>query len=314
MNTNIANIEIGLKKYGKIYLPNIGLFTIHRESASPNWDELALNPPHENIVFISDEELFNISMQNIKIPEVCKLQSESMMSNLISQKEVDLPSLGRLLMDNQQHIQFIPYESNVINAFYNELKPVPFELVDHDVPIASIAEPVLRKPASKNSRWFLLLLILPFLLIYFYSNRNSDFPLEKIPNGKVNIKPELPPKEGVILLPEHDNDKDTEAGHVIPEIQNDSNAEERNWNAKKSESHSSPSVEFTNPCYIIVGSFLNHHNSVRLKEKLEADGYTVQLFPYQSYMRVGIHLDCIDADSTLSTIRQNIHKDAWLIK
>lgn len=305
---------MGLKKYGKVYLPNIGLFSIQRESASPNWDALSLNPPHENLEFISDGELLNTSKQNIKIPDVCKFQSESLMLNLVNQKEVDLPALGRLFIDNGDQIRFTPLEYNSINAFYNELKPISFNLVDQDKPTSSILEPVRRKNKKSYSRWLFLLLILPLLLIYFFSTRNSDFPLEKIPNGKVNIKPELPMDEGTILLPEQDTERDTEEKQILPENPGDIDKEERNWNAKKSESHASPSVDPTNSCYIIVGSFLNHQNSVRLKEKLEADGYTVQLFTYQSYLRVGIHLDCIDSDSTLSSIRQNIHKDAWIIK
>jgi hypothetical protein len=312
LDTNIANIEIGLRKYGKVYLPKIGLFSIYRESASPNWDKLSLNPPFENIVFIPERELFSTSNLNIKIPEICRFKSELLLSELIGQREMDVPELGRLFIDNEQLIQFTPFESNSINAYFNELKPVSFEFVDQDKPAGSIIEPVRHKSPKKYSKWLLLLLIFPMLLIYFYSTRSSDIPLEKIPNGKVNIKPEMTQNDGITLFPDSNISADPKMDDLLPNNTKEPDTADGNWNAKKAEPETPVKVEATDPCYVIVGSFLNHRNSNQLKLKLQAEGYQVQLFPYQSYMRVGIHMDCIDSVSTLSEIKRKVHKDAWI--
>jgi hypothetical protein len=151
-------------------------------------------------------------------------------------------------------------------------------------------------------------------LLYFYSNKNIDVALEKIPNGKVNIKPELPIEEGSTLFPEANDLGDADMDNVKPELPIESESKEKNWNTKMAEPESPIIIEAIDPCYAIVGSFLNHQNSERLKIKLESKGYQVQLFPYQSYMRVGIHMDCLKSDSILTEIRKNIHKDAWIFK
>jgi tetratricopeptide (TPR) repeat protein len=72
-----------------------------------------------------------------------------------------------------------------------------------------------------------------------------------------------------------------------------------------------------NPYHIIVGSFVNENNVIKFKEKLESQGYQVEIIerPFGGFKAVS-YTSCCDlnkAYNDLKTAKKLIHPDSWVL-
>ncbi len=79
----------------------------------------------------------------------------------------------------------------------------------------------------------------------------------------------------------------------------------------------STNKESSKPYYIIVGSFKNKSNAIRLNEKLTSKGFNSNIIPRFSGVFNAVsytsHLDIHDAYNNLGEARKNVHPDSWVL-
>jgi hypothetical protein len=230
--------------------------------------------------------------------------SSSWTSELHGGKAIAIDGIGVLKRDLQGLPFFYPDETSSLLAYYSILPAVPFTLPDNRIthsPPEKAAVPIAKARStffSRSKLFGLLFLLLLLSTVWWLSTPHFDVP--EIPNGRVNLKPGDYYDSGI--------DKVNQPVDTTDLSENNANI-----NVAPKETVSDSIRVQQDPCYVVLGSFLNKENSLRLKHELVRRGLTVELIPYESFTRVSVMIQCKESEERLAAFRSNYNQEAWLL-
>jgi hypothetical protein len=298
-----------LWKFGYLPIPGIGIVRSLYTPASPDWTTSLFKAPSLEwhfSVWESEQEEQLFQSQHPDLWSTMAKVSERWIQDIQNGKEVSINGIG-ILKHNVAGLPifFQDNESSLV-AYYAMLPNVPFTLPGNKVTQIHAEPSAVPKLKSKSrffsrSKIFAAVSVLLLLFTVWWLS-TPDYAEQEIPNGRVNLKPG--DNYGIDSVnAERRNDT-----AVLPD-------ESANLNvAPKDTEITMDSVDLgKDPCYVVLGSFLNKDNSQRLKQELIRKGLTVELMPYDSFTRVSVLIECRESAEKLMSFRSTFNSEAWLL-
>lgn len=343
-----------MNQYKWFELPGIGLFTAKEDRAFIDhisqriypaklvvqYEDADKNRSEEMIMHILNETGYT---QNELEQELANL-SFYLTESLKTDDQVLFEPYGILSKLNQE-IQFRSTGKNLHTEFFGmgglTLKPIVQKFVRSDdervVPIKPIETNSLKK--YKNLLWIIGALWVVFLLLLFYPTCNSCNKKSTKQNNHNSNESII--KQNQIQLEKNKQDsilriQQLHEAYIADSIINANKAKEALNNSKPDSANNNNTKEpYLNEteikddninllnqqiknkkCIIIVGSFLNKNNALKLQKKVKRNGYTPYTAPYKNYHRVGVRFDCMSRDlhEVLSELKQKYDNQSWILK
>lgn len=316
-----------LMEYGKVFIPDVGLFSLDYRGAAFQQYMTILHPPSTRVLFDVDaiepptfaDLLIKFGMESgLALHTQTTLVSDYKMA-VQQGSAFELRHFGKI-----QDGTFTPNDEETFNL-YRGLKeitvsPVPARAdgIKHE---ESFLSDISRHRAAHKSKqkdsyllpWLVILTVLVFIGYWFWKSNSTqvDSPVvdktqvvtiidtlsteDTITDIDMTIPPPPPPEE--ISKPEEP---------TAPAIA-DKSAQTLTTNTQ--------THPLSDECVIIVGSFKNHKNASKLQKMISKKGYQAYVADYNGFRRIGVKFDCKNQDPEVFKleIRQKINKDAWLL-
>lgn len=232
----------------------------------------------------------------------------------IARKEtVVFPDVGRLYMDYNQELHFIPDGTN-FNLDTFGLPEISIQPVTSRTTESIAVDPaIVAEPRGKwvRQNWpvlailvVLLGVLLGFRFIYpkLIKSQQKD-PTADLPSSRLNVKPPLEEDQTATLS------DSTIAG------ENDTEAEEPDYDDQPTTEN--PVVDEGPICIIAIGIFREKANVDKLAQQLMDAGYEPYIEKLRSSTRVGVQFkyeSSTEIDTKLQDIRQKFVKEAFILR
>ena len=344
----IRHIKGLIAQYDYVIIPDFGGFVSNYQPAKIHSLEHSISPPSKSIAFnknltsddgllvnfVAKKERISISEATQKVSEFTRRCKES----LYNKEIIMLPSLGKLFLDIENKIQFIPdHTKNHLLQAYG-LPPVEgftilrSEIFNTNIDLEDEDELSKRKP-RKTGIWYyaaalVLLLIISASSFYFLEKdvRMQTCSMitnifEKKPSEKIAPLTEVETIKESDLVPKINTDQFYEQEIVEENIDEEkpAEAEPRKKPVRKIEEPATTveNEEIPKGYFVVIGSFTKERNVSRLFQKLKDNNQTSYKIPNnKGFMRIGIFIsqDLTEATRQLDSLRRVYNDQAWILK
>jgi hypothetical protein len=298
-----------LWKFGFLPIPGIGIVRSLYTPAYPDWTSSMFHAPALTWSFSSweseQEEQYFQSQHPVLWSEMVEV-STRWRTDIQKGSDVTIDGVGILKGNGACQPVFFQDNESSLPAYYSILPSLSFSLPDNkstqvqpELPVA----PVKKSKSTFFSRskvFAVLALLLLFIAVWWLST--PVFVEQEIPNGRVNLKPgDYYGIDSNVVDQNTDNAELPDADANFNVAPNDTVTAMDSYDSRME------------PCYVVLGSFLNKNNSLRLKEELIKRGLTVELIPYDSFTRVSVLIECRESEEKLAAFRSTFNPEAWLL-
>lgn len=347
----------------RVVLEGLGVFETKAKKAQFDQVQGLVQPPGEEIHFHEDKTRQDNLLKDYLMAEkgmTMKAAEEnirSFVSETISQMDkkeiVSLPNLGRLYIDFEKNVQFLPDKTNFSKAAFG-LPTLHFfpvlrkkeEAVAQAAATTTAAippSPVSRQPPAGERNWltrffpWLLALALVIVLGIFYwywKTNNTDTLLDdpdKITDmdGRVNTSPS---KQQILTdsttagqeAPPSDIPEEKRAADPDNTTTADKKTEEPVVEEKKEKPAPKPEVQESKPvppgskeCVIIVGGFASRDNARRMIQEVTKAGYEAYSDTKGGLNRVGVSFlyeNENEIEDKLKELKSRFNSSSWVLK
>ena len=345
-----------LYEHDVVNIPGLGGLVAKYKSAAIDQVQGKIHPPSKDLGFngnlvVNDGLLVNYVKEKHQLSygDALKAVEEYVkeVKETIARREIVVfPNVGRLYMDYEKNLQFLPDNTNFNTDVYG-LPTVQFYPVMRSErstaqavkPGTTARENIESKTVLSNqiSKWFQEYLpyiggvsvILVGLGLYFtFFNDSPELPknIQKVPASKLNVSPSLEEDE----LADNQTDTDEAAIAVVPNDPADAVDEEENTSdepfadeiTEEEQGNADLDTEEATPspgqkaARIIIGSFGNEDNVKRLIKRIYEKGYEPYTEKAGRLTRVGVQMaydEESEARKALQAIRKEFDKNAKLV-
>lgn len=343
-----------LYEHDSVNIPGLGGLVAKYKSAAIDQVQGKIHPPSKDLNFnnnlvVNDGLLVNLIKEKHQLSygDALKAVEEYVkgIKEAIAKREIVVfPNVGRLYMDYEKNLQFLPDNTNFNTDVYG-LPTVQFypvlraDQAKEKVATTTTApiEDVLDKDdlTIQISKWFQkylpyiggLAMVLISLGLYFaLSSDPSASPndnLKKVSDAdhKINVSPSK--VEDIEDEAEPDPSLDEESSDVVTLIPEDEDETDEGQPEKTKDS--TPEINTEEPtslpgakvCKIVVGSFGSKRNVEKLVEKIFEAGFEPYTEKAGSLTRVGVQMTYDDASepkAALRTIRKKFDENAKIVQ
>jgi nucleoid DNA-binding protein len=358
----LKSINEVLFENGSIILPGLGVFETHHKDAQIDQVQGVVHPPAREIAFYENKEKEDNTLLNHLVQshglneEKAKSIVAETVNHTLNQMEkkeiVNFPGLGRMYVDFEKNIQFLPDKTNFSKEafglpslnFYPIVKKkdeVLAEAASTAIPTSPIPpSPGAANQASKSSsdwltRFFPWLLGLALLLVaviffwYWQANQNDD-PISKDKiadmDGRVNTSPrnnQVPADTLASNESETENQEDAKEEEVIeeekvPENQTSPESKPENIQPKENKKQSKPDLPpGMKECVIIVGGFASKENAQQMIREVSKAGYDAYSDKKGGLSRVGVtflYKNESEIEKKLQELKDKFNSSSWVLK
>lgn len=317
-----------LMEYGKVFIPDVGLFSLDYRGAAFQQYMTILHPPSTRVLFDVDA---------IEPPTFADLLIKfGMESSLALHTQTTLVSDYKAAV--QQGIAFelrhfgkikdgafTPNDEETFNLYRGlkeiSVSPVPASAVGIQHEESFLSDINRHRSAHKSKQkesfllpWLIILTVLVFIGYWFWKS-----------NAMLPVPPIAVVDQGVVIidsLPTEDKITDIDISLTDSAITDEVAVTEEPQSPTIEKPVSKPTTSNTqadissDECVIIVGSFKNHKNASKLQKMISKKGYQAYVSDYNGFRRIGVKFDCKnqDPEAFKLEIRKNINKDAWLLE
>lgn len=316
-----------LMEYGKVFIPDVGLFTLDFRGAAFKEYMTILSPPSTQIVFDVDA---------VEPPTFADLLINSgMESDLALHTQTTLVSDYKAAVHQGNAFELIHFgiiqngtffanDDETFNLYrgLNEINvsPVPAsaEGIKHEESFLSDINRhrTVHKSSNKDQYllpWLAILTVLVFIAYWFWqSNSTLVVPTVVDKTPVVTIIDTLSKEDTISDLDMTVSPPAIEEEVFMPEEPTSTTSEGQ---ATEPQTTNKQPDLLSDECVIIVGSFKNHKNASKLQKLITKKGYQAYVADFNGFRRVGVKFDCKTQDPEAFKIemRKKINKDAWLL-
>ncbi len=328
MNTEIIkSLNHLLFEQEFITIPAFGSFELKQQSAKIDPVSGKIHPPGSEVVFIPivqpDDKLLKLVLTNHFGYSDEKAELEIMQfvrdikTNLEQREIVYLDGIGKLFLDQNDEIAFLPTTFNFTRENYAlpDVNYAPIPKSSISAPKKQPQKSFFRRRMSATSLTLLTVIAFTFISInvYFLVKRNiQNKPTPIAQTIHINKKPSS-------ILPS--------PTQFMDEIANIDTEEKKPTNEK-----AQPAIEVedelsiqetkarilnTNECVIIAGTFSTKRNAGKMIQKLLDQGYAPYKDKKGKHWRVGIifpYQSVYDIKHNLEDLSETYHTSAWILK
>ncbi len=311
-----------------ITIPAFGSFELKQQSAKIDPVSGKIHPPGSEVLFNPiiqpDDKLLKLVLTNHfgYSDEKAELEITQFVrdikTNLEQREIVYLDGIGKLFLDQDDAIAFLPTTFNFTRANYAlpDVKYAPISKSIVSPPKKQVKKPFFqRRRMSAASLTLLTIVAFTFISInvYFLVKRNiQNNPTPIAQTIHVNKKPSSILPSPTALMDEITN-IDTEEKQPTNERAQPAIEVEDELNVQETKAR----ILNTNECIIIAGTFSTKRNAGKMIQKLLDQGYAPYkdkkgknwrvgvIFPYQSVYDIKHHLE---------DLSETYHTSAWILK
>lgn len=336
-----------------VNIPGLGGLVAKYKSATIDQVQGKLHPPSKDLGFnsnlvVNDGLLVNYVKEKNQLSYGDALKAveeyvKSVKETIAKREIVVFPNVGRLYMDYEKNLQFLPDNNNFNTDVYG-LPTVQFYPVMRTDKAEATKNPVTSAKtniqsktilSTQISKWFQeylpyiggVSIILIGLGVYFtFFNESPEMPnnIQKVPGKKINVSPTLTEDEDELALDDLADDETDEAAiAVVPNDETDEVEEIPDEAAEEDEPFGDEiDTEEATPApgqkvaKIVVGSFGSESNVKKLIKKIYEMGYEPYTEKAGSLTRVGVQMaydEESEARKALNEIRKKFDKNAKLV-
>lgn len=336
-----------LYEHDCVVVPGLGGFITNEEPAGIDFVQGILTPPSRKVRFnasLSDDDGLVIRQMALREhldyahAKALMVREVAWINERLQKKEaVNLPGVGKLFLDIENKLRFVPEETNYALESYG-MPPLHFyPILRHQYsaePIAPSKTPARRMNTNRVNRPAALVvaaavMVLSLMAGIQYWNSSSikkdrNEAAFEVAGQKDDADKE---KEGAAKTPEvHTHAPDVPmAMQIEAAADNDDNAEtakddKREFTPEENKAMTKEYLEkeeANSSAYIIlIGCFGNEANARKLSKKLLDDGFTPYSDRVNGMKRIGVRVNCSEADleKNLKTIQNKYNKGSWVLE
>ena len=311
-----AHIKDYLHRYGKINLSGLGQFIVHNQQAEIVLADSKITPPTSILHFFPNIELDDNAFakylsivegtNEVVTADELNTYVRHIKDSLSKTNKSQIAGIGTLYNDGDV-IVFTP-ENEIFSDVHRHLKPYLIKPItgkfisEYDSPQLSY-QPKDTKPAWYYWIPFLLCLILSIFLIC-----NLNKCRESNSNG------------GAISMVVDTTDANAVMNHSADSASNTSEAAPKDTmtgldTETDTNMQSSITNEKVNTCIVILGSYKESKNSLKMIQRVGELQFELYTEEYNGFTRVGFQFDCSHTDLVdfIHHVRDEISKNAWYL-
>ncbi|KXK40832.1 MAG: hypothetical protein J5I52_01760 [Saprospiraceae bacterium] len=318
-----------LMDYGRVYIPDVGVFTLEYHEAANGETIFNLKPPLTKLNFNKSDEGkpdFATLLHDSGMPEdhaqyIQASFQQDYQASIEKNQPFVINGLGKII--NQI---FLPDDEQIFNKYrgLNDIHTQPIMVASKEVKhdedyLYRLNQQNARKKKSWLNEYFwaipISLIVLTAIILWLLSN-----DIRTIKHTPKQVAQQNPP-EMVEVLPAEDTITDDD---MPPSVVQDTFIIEPNEPQKPSASEPTVVQPVIRPdasapttdCAIILGVFKYHKNATRMKRDITKRGYESFIMDHNGMRRVGIRYNCdtTNAEAFKEKIRQEFNKDAWILE
>lgn len=301
-----------LMEHGNVSIPDMGTFSLKKQSATFDTQLKILHPPKSQVVFTNQTDetcllldlLRNAGMSQDNANKILSAMLEDYKLSLSQVVPFELDGFGTLI--NQI---FIPKEDHYFNLFHGlkpvKAIPVPSNKIVHNETYVNHLNHSLQsniKRSTKHNFIFpisLAIIVAGIILAWLFTYETQP---------KVKSHPSIHAIHDTFAEPFVDDTP------VFKTPDTSQNVEEKSEISHKME-EGTPQEPSFQECIVIVGAFKSPKNVKKMKKRIESKGYDPYVQSHNGLVRIGVRYKCKEEKDEffIEKMKSQFNKSAWYL-